>query len=142
MSVDPITCHILDTTKGKPAANVLCQLYLLGDVNDDVAEVSTVPEPVAMAHTDNDGRVKQWTLNPKMDASTKLKLGVSGDKWTTLKPGIYKVKFLTGKYFVQQQLATFFPFVDVHFVVADPPDNHYHIPLLLSNHSYSTYRGS
>lgn len=138
MSVDPITCHILDTNKGKPATGVLCQLYRLGDINEEITDVSTVPEPVAMAHTDNDGRIKKWTLNPNLDAGVKQKLG----GWKDPVPGIYKIKFLTGKYFLEQKSSTFFPYVDIHFVIADPADAHYHIPLLLSNHSYTTYRGS
>ncbi|CAN3356666.1 hypothetical protein DICA3_C04720 [Diutina catenulata] len=144
MSVDPITCHILDTTKGKPAAKVLCQLFRLGEVGaaDTIAESKDVPEPVAMAHTDGDGRVKNWTLNPKMDDKTKQAVGIESNKWTTLTPGIYKIKFLTGKYFLASESSTFFPFVDIHFIISSPPDNHYHIPLLLSNHSYTTYRGS
>ncbi|KAF6063794.1 HIUase/Transthyretin family protein [Candida albicans] len=81
-----------------------------------------------MAKTDNDGRIKQWIINPNGDFQN---LGIN-------KNSIYKAKFLTGKYF----LLTFFPFVEISFIIDNPPDNHYHIPLLLSNYSYTTYRGS
>lgn len=151
---DPITCHILDTTVGKPAADVTCQIFyiapLIQDPSEEAAYDLEPKTPFAMAKTDNDGRIKNWALNPHFLAAQRSEVGI-GQSWTDLKPGIYKVKFLTGKYFHQLQggpkgleLAkrTFFPFVDIVFQVASTPDNHYHIPLLLSNHSYTTYRGS
>jgi 5-hydroxyisourate hydrolase len=52
-------------------------------------------------------------------------------------PGAYRIVFDTGSYFPDG----FFPEVSVVFRV-DDPDGHYHVPLLLSPFSYSTYRGS
>jgi 5-hydroxyisourate hydrolase len=52
-------------------------------------------------------------------------------------PGDYRIVFDTGSY----QPEGFYPEVAVVFRVADP-DGHYHVPLLLSPFSYSTYRGS
>lgn len=97
-----------------------------------------------MSKTDNDGRIKNWVVNPKLSTAETDKLGISAGKWTSLQPGIYKIKYLTGKYFhdISSDNRTFFPFVEITFQVDNPPDNHYHVPLLLSNHSYSTYRGS
>lgn len=139
----PITCHILDTTVGKPAPDVTCQLYYIGqlitDKEDETLYRNSEEEPFAMAKTDNDGRVKQWHFNPNKDLQ---QVGITSMQWQTLVPGNYKIKFLTGKYFHNRQARTFFPFVEIMFTIDDPPDNHYHIPLLLSNHSYSTYRGS
>mmetsp|Transcript_1004 Transcript_1004/g.1002 ORF Transcript_1004/g.1002 Transcript_1004/m.1002 type:complete len:149 (-) Transcript_1004:8-454(-) len=148
MSVDPITCHILDTSIGKPASNVTCSIYyispLINDPNDESAYEVTNSKPFAMAKTDNDGRIKNWVYDPSLDAKDKLSIGIADNNWNKLMPGIYKIKFLTGKYFhnLKEKNRTFFPFVEVVFEVANPPDNHYHIPLLLSNHSYTTYRGS
>ncbi|CUM65758.1 uncharacterized protein PRCAT00003406001 [Priceomyces carsonii] len=151
MSVAPITCHILDTTRGKPARDVNCQLFFLSPLisnpsEEGAYELNADVKPFAMNRTDKDGRIKNWVLSPNLDAVTKTKLGIEGDyKWDTLSPGIYKIKFLTGKYFYDtQQTAnrTFFPFVEIVFQIDNPPDLHYHIPLLLSNHSYTTYRGS
>lgn len=149
MPVDPITCHILDTCLGKPAAGVTCSIYyitsLVENKSDPAAYEFVQPsEPFAMSKTDNDGRIKQWVVNPKLESTLKAQIGLEGDKWCNLVPGIYKIKFLTGKYFHDLSSAnrTFFPFVEITFQVDNPPENHYHVPLLLSNHSYSTYRGS
>jgi 5-hydroxyisourate hydrolase len=140
MSVDPITCHILDTNRGKPASQVVCQLYFVSTL--DGKSTADNANPFAMNHTDGDGRIKNWIFDPNLDSQSRAALGIDDKKWSQLKPGIYKVKFLTGKYFFQQKNTTFFPFVEITFIINNPPDNHYHIPLLLSNHSYTTYRGS
>lgn len=148
MSIAPITCHILDTSVGKPASNVTCSIYyispLLTDPNDESAYEVVNSKPFAMARTDNDGRIKSWIYDPKLDAKYKTNIGIDDNNWCKLTPGIYKIKFLTGKYFhnLDEKNRTFFPFVEVTFEVGNTPDNHYHIPLLLSNHSYTTYRGS
>lgn len=148
MSVDPITCHILDTSIGRPAANVTCSIYYISpltkDPNDESAYEVVDSKPFAMAKTDNDGRIKTWVNDPNLDAKRKLSIGIEGNSWNKLTPGIYKIKFLTGKYFhnFKENNRTFFPFVEVVFEVTNPPDKHYHIPLLLTKHSYTTYRGS
>lgn len=149
MSVAPITCHILDTSYGKPAANVACSLYYVGPLiedagNEEAYEVKD-KKPFAMSRTNEDGRVKNWVFRPDLNADEKTTVGISqSGEWNTLKPGIYKIKFLTGKYFFEKRDSerTFFPFVEIIYKIENPPDKHYHIPLLLSNHSYTTYRGS
>lgn len=149
MSVDHITCHILDTSIGKPASNVVCSIYYLSPLVEDKAneqlyELNGNEKPFAMSRTDADGRIKRWVLDPGLNAQKKKDVGISSNGWDQLKPGIYKIKFLTAKYFheLSDKNRTFFPFVEIHFQVDNPPDNHYHIPLLLANHSYTTYRGS
>lgn len=147
--VSPITCHILDTAIGKPAANVTCSIYYLSAGIADLSGVESYnfgpePKPFALSKTDADGRVKTWVTDPSTSSEKESQLGIESGVWTTLKPGIYKIKFLTGKYFheLNMESRTFFPCVEITFEVADPPDHHYHVPLLLSNFSYSTYRGS
>lgn len=131
----PITCHILDTTQGKPASNVSCSLFLLGGLGDENASGYSIvsdPTPLGTAYTDDDGRIARWTLS-------------ATDKDLELNPGIYKIRFETLEYFKRfpnDSGRTFFPFVEIMFIVENPPDKHYHVPLLLSNYSYSTYRGS
>ncbi|CDO55945.1 conserved hypothetical protein [Geotrichum candidum] len=132
----PITCHILDTTTGKPAANVNCTLFRIGEFDKDLSV--SEPETLGTALTNSDGRIARWTL-----------AGTSSDEGDlALVPGVYKIKFQTLEYFKREGSPvtgsdrTFFPFVEIMFIVENPPDKHYHIPLLLSNYSYSTYRGS
>ncbi len=58
-----------------------------------------------------------------------------------LDPGDYRVVFATGAYFAQRDQETFYPSVTVTFTVV-AGQSHYHVPLLLSPYSYTTYRGS
>ena len=58
-----------------------------------------------------------------------------------LDPGSYRVTFATGDYFAQRGQETFYPIVTVNFTVV-AGERHYHVPLLLSPYSYTTYRGS
>jgi 5-hydroxyisourate hydrolase len=109
-----LTTHILDTTKGRPAPGVRMSLFM--QHNEDWQEIG-------VATTNRDGRVQDW---------------LNKDSW--LSPGVYKIRFETGEYFQQQDMESFYPFVEVIFKVA--AKEHYHIPLLISPHGYSTYRGS
>ena len=109
-----ITTHILDTTKGKPAANVT--IVLSRQAGDGWQEI-------ARGVTNKDGRIGD--LLPE---ETQLKLGV------------YKIKFFTQEYFAQDDTANFYPFVEIVFDVATA--GHYHVPLLLNPFGYATYRGS
>ena len=54
--------------------------------------------------------------------------------------GIYKLTFFVGSYFAELNRKSLFPQVDVTFEVTDR--RHYHLPLLLSENSYTTCRGS
>ncbi|CAN5191309.1 MAG: hydroxyisourate hydrolase [Nocardioidaceae bacterium] len=58
-----------------------------------------------------------------------------------LAPGVYHLAFNTANYFAVTHRSTFYPSVTVTFEVA-PGQEHYHVPLLLSPHAYTTYRGS
>lgn len=132
----PVTCHILDTSKGKPAEGVVVAIYRLGDLPEGDLVIDEQAEPFGLAKTNKDGRVTQWVFAPTKDLSS---IGIKDQEWSTLVPGVYRIRFQTGKYFNN---SSFFPFIDVLFNINNPPDNHYHIPLLLSGHSYTTYRGS
>lgn len=58
-----------------------------------------------------------------------------------LEPGDYELVFATGDWFADQGRSTFFPAVRLSFAVAEG-EPHYHVALLLSPYSYTTYRGS
>ena len=59
----------------------------------------------------------------------------------TLAPGIYRLAFDTAGYFAAQEIEGLYPIVQITFAVRDG-ETHFHIPLLLSPHGYTTYRGS
>jgi 5-hydroxyisourate hydrolase len=109
-----LTTHILDTTKGRPAAGVTIVLY--EPAGDDWREI-------ARGATNADGRIPDLLPPDKILAT-----------------GAYKLKFLTQEYFERDGTAHFYPFVEICFTVADAA--HYHVPLLLNPFGFSTYRGS
>jgi len=49
--------------------------------------------------------------------------------------------FVTAPYFEKQGISFFYPEIEIRFFLSQP-EQHYHIPLLLSPFGYSTYRGS
>ena len=124
-----ITTHVLDTALGRPAAGVPVRLERAGAEEHDDAhhawgaeEASLRGQPLAEGVTDDDGRVRE--LGPEKVAS-----------------GAYRLVFDTASYFRNTGRTGFFPEVALTFTVEDPMQ-HYHVPLLLSPYSYSTYRGS
>jgi 5-hydroxyisourate hydrolase len=76
-------------------------------------------EVLAEGVTDADGRIGGWRPGA----------------------GPHRLVFDTGGYFAALRVAAFYPEVSIDFTVGDP-DEHYHVPLLLSPFAYSTYRGS
>jgi 5-hydroxyisourate hydrolase len=110
-----ITTHVLDTSRGCPAAGVEVELEQLA-----AGENWT---PVARGVTDADGRLR--TLMP---AGARLAAGT------------YRLVFGTAAYFQADGRDSFFPHVVIIFTVGNDP--HYHVPLLLSPFGYSTYRGT
>ena len=108
-----LTSHILDTSKGRPAEGITIILYLGG--NDEWKEI-------ARTKTDKDGR------------------SPGGINTADLQEGIYKLRFETKDYFDKEQIATFYPYVEIVFEITNA--EHYHVPLLLNPFGYSTYRGS
>ncbi|GAB7454849.1 hypothetical protein OUHCRE13_44750 [Enterobacter roggenkampii] len=80
--------------------------------------------PIASGKTDHDGRIK--SLYPQDQ---------------DMQPGVYKVTFKTAEYFHGKKLDSFFPEIPVLFTVTRTNEK-LHIPLLLSQYGYSTYKGS
>jgi 5-hydroxyisourate hydrolase len=118
-----LTTHLLDTARGRPADGVAIELFrLLGEGTEERRE------RVVRAVSDADGRTDRPLLQ-----------GVD------LRPGRYELLFLVGDYFrrVIPDLPDppFLDRVPVRFGIADA-QAHYHVPLLVSPWSYSTYRGS
>ncbi|BGO90234.1 hypothetical protein NBRC10512v2_002281 [Rhodotorula toruloides] len=111
----PITCHVLDSTSGKPAPDMRIRLDRLNTTGFVLQ---------AQGMTDNDGR-----CNTLLPPGTHLEIG------------IFKITFFTNEYFTKRGILSFYPFIEIPFEVKSA-DEHYHIPCLLSPYSYTTYRGS
>ena len=111
--MSPITTHVLDTSRGCPAAGVAVALE---------RAVDSDWHPVGHGTTDAEGRAGELLTSVPED-------------------GRYRLTFDTGAYFRAVGEAGFYPEVSVTFLVAHG-EEHYHVPLLLSPFGYSTYRGS
>lgn len=114
----PITTHVLDQALGKPAANVEVTLSKALPPDSTTTELEFVP--LATRRTDKDGRVGHFLMP-----------GVRPEG------GTYRLRFALQGY----PGAGFFPFVDLHFAISQP-EQHHHVPLLLSPFGFATYRGS
>ncbi|KAI9849978.1 MAG: hypothetical protein M1838_006236 [Thelocarpon superellum] len=128
MSSPPISCHVLDTTTGRPATAVAVTLTLIKPLG---------PSTPFTATTDQDGRVRAWNNEPGPPIEEVI---ASSSAQASAAPMVWSLKFDTGSYFGIGQ--TFFPEVEVKILVAGGAHQHYHVPLLLGPYSYTTYRGS
>jgi 5-hydroxyisourate hydrolase len=111
-----ISTHVLDTSRGATASGVA---VCLEAQNNDESWTE-----LSHAWTDSDGRVKPFFLVER-----------------PLGEGVYRLVFDTEPYFASLSVECFYPQVTVVFKV-DDASQHYHVPLLISPYSYSTYRGS
>jgi len=115
-----LSTHVLDTYSGRPAHGVAVGLRELWDSGDG--------RLVATAVTNADGRTDQPLISSR-----------------PIPIGRYELHFAIRDYFAQTGAVLpdppFLDFVPVRFAIAEP-ESHYHVPLLVTPWSYSTYRGS
>ena len=110
-----LTTHVLDTARGIPAAGMQITLTRLTD---------GVRVPLATVTTNADGRTDEHILPAAAFAI-----------------GEYELEFAVGDYLAANDLPTgFLNTVPLRFTMS--AEDHYHVPLLVSPFSYSTYRGS
>ena len=113
-----LTTHVLDTANGRPATGMSIELYAIEREHRRL---------VKTLRTNADGRTDEPLLGKEEFAA-----------------GLYEVVFDVAGYFTRDTDLPDPPFlgrVPIRFGVADPAA-HYHVPLLVSPWSYSTYRGS
>ena len=115
-----LSTHVLDTMHGTPAAGMTVTLYA--------------------THGDKSELLKQFVLNQDGRHPDGLLLSA-----TELQRGTYRLVFDVAGYFKARGVAlpepNFLGQVNLDFGVSEPTA-HYHVPLLVSPWSYSTYRGS
>jgi 5-hydroxyisourate hydrolase len=113
-----LTTHVLDLVSGKPAADLVIELWRCGDV----------PVFVKRVTTNADGRVDA----PLLEGDALLET-------------VYELRFQAGDYLRRATPAmaepAFLDVIPIRFGISDAAQ-HYHVPLLLSAYGYSTYRGS
>jgi len=113
-----LTTHVLDVYSGKPGSGIKVDLYQIQ--NNKREQLSSVI-------LNSDGRADK----PLIEGSN-------------FKEGKYELVFFVGDYFKKITEAPKIPFLDdvvVKFGISNAKE-HYHVPLLVSPWSYSTYRGS
>lgn len=124
ISTGKLTTHVLDTASGCPAAGIEIEFWKISAAGEKLISKQT---------TNSDGR----TDSPLMASGT-------------LVAGTYELRFSVGAYFQAKYKAQtqaplpdppFLDEVPIRFGIADTAA-HYHVPLLVSPWSYSTYRGS
>lgn len=110
-----LTTHVLDTAGGIPAAGMQVDLFRIA---------AEGREHVARMVTNEDGR----TDTPILPADAFV-------------VGHYELVFQAGTYFGRDEDISFLNEIPIRFGINDPA-SHYHVPLLVSPFSFSTYRGS
>lgn len=114
-----LTTHVLDSAHGCPGSNIPVALYRISD---------NYREQIHTTLTNDDGRCDQPVLEGE-----------------DFKVGVYELIFSVGNYYrhrgIELPEPAFLDDVVIRFGIADE-DQHYHVPLLISPYSYSTYRGS
>ena len=110
-----LTTHALDTYSGKPAKGMKVDVYFISEKKEKIKSIIL----------NNDGRPDEVLIEP-----TKI--------------GNYELVFHVGEYFkkiIELQNPNFLNDVSIKFGISNPKEK-YHVPLLVSPWSYSTYRGS
>ena len=113
-----LTTHVLDTARGRPAAEMSLEL---------ARRSGGIREVLKTVRTNSDGRTDEPILGQE-----------------EFETGEYEIVFHVGDYFAGAEGVGDPPFLDrvpLRFGIADQ-SAHYHVPLLTSPWSYSTYRGS
>ena len=109
-----ITTHVIDLAHGKPASNIQANLY---------RRVENKWEFIGKDVSNEDGRMTKFLQN------------------NVLHNGNHKIVFESGAYYKHRNLDTFYPEISIIFNIIDS-NQHFHIPLLLNQYGFSTYRGS
>ena len=110
-----LTTHALDIHSGKPAKGMKVDVYFVSDKREKIKSVVL----------NNDGRPDEVLVE-------------------TIKTGNYELVFYVGEYFkkiIELENPNFLNEVSIKFGISNPEEK-YHVPLLVSPWSYSTYRGS
>ena len=113
-----LTTHVLDVYSGKPGKGILVELFYISNSEQ---------KKLTSTKLNHDGR----SNSPLAEGDIFVK-------------GKYELVFHIGDYFKNTSSTSDVPFLDdvvIRFGISDP-SQHYHVPLLVSPWSYSTYRGS
>ena len=111
-----ISTHILDIARGVPAKDVPVQL--------ERHETPANWRLLGSGRTDRDGRCSDFL-----------------PEGAALLAGLYRLTFDTASYYAAQKIEGLYPVIQITFAVRSG-ETHFHIPVLLTQNGYTTYRGS
>jgi 5-hydroxyisourate hydrolase len=139
-----LSTHVLDTAAGRPAAGVSIELWYLGplpgadgETDGEASGVRSEPHGSGAAPVQPE-RVAQSVTNADGRTDSPLLAG------ETMRVGRWRLQFAVGSYFAHcdhPDARAFLDIVPVDFAISDA-SMAYHVPLLVTPWSYSTYRGS
>ncbi|XP_036951849.1 5-hydroxyisourate hydrolase-like isoform X1 [Acanthopagrus latus] len=115
-SPSPLTTHVLNTGMGVPGSNMALSLHRQNPSTKVWSLITT-------GTTNDDGRCPGLITKEAFTA------------------GVYRIRFETAQYWESLGETCFYPYAEIVFTINNS-DQKYHIPLILSRFSYSTYRGS
>ena len=131
-----LSTHVLDTALGVPGRNIKLRLYRVSSEGQR--------ELLGEQVTNSDGRTDAPLLTSRSDHSAETGTELAAPEVAVFRQGTYELAFDVADYFAHAHPdAPQPPFLDevtLRFTIAS--ESHYHVPLLLSPWSYSTYRGS
>jgi len=110
-----VSTHVLDTSRGHPAAGIAVTLERRAGDGWVAA---------GAGETDDDGRVKALLADG-----------------TPATPGAWRLRFDVHAYFARLGVESFYPVIEITFTLAAAQEHH-HVPLLLSPYGFTTYRGT
>ncbi|MCG2642903.1 MULTISPECIES: 2-oxo-4-hydroxy-4-carboxy-5-ureidoimidazoline decarboxylase [Bradyrhizobium] len=115
-----LSTHVLDNHMGKPAPGIAVELVELAALGEN--------RVIARGVTNADGRTDQPLIGGR-----------------PLPIGRYELRFNVGRYYAERNVQLpdppFLDEIPLRFAISEP-EGHYHVPLLVTPWSYSTYRGS
>lgn len=130
-----VSTHVLDTVLGTPAAAVALRLEKQeGGGWFEVTRGEKTGMPAKEEVQDMSGQWVEVTRG-KTDADGRCR-----DLANNLPAGVYRIVFDTGAYLRGLHRTSIYPEITITFICTGEP--HYHLPVLLSDNSYTTYRGS
>jgi hydroxyisourate hydrolase len=131
-----ITTHVLDTVLGKPGAGISVRLEK--QVGGGWIEAATESGGGSTAPAERvQNSPGDWA---EVSRSVTDADGRCRDLAEDLPPGVYRLTFDTGAYLLRSSRTSIYPEISITFTCGG--EDHYHLPLLLSDNSYTTYRGS
>lgn len=140
-----LSTHVLDIHSGLPANGVRIELGFTPNLKE-AQQLNFDSYWSYYGNTDNNGRISgtsesPWKPRPENAKENRIRWKMSN----VAMKGYYQLKFYILEYFKKENQDSFYPIATIQFQVTrnDVESNrHFHVPCLISNYGFTTYRGS